>query len=132
MKATWPVSKYVATTLTLQEDLPKGSTVEAWVTLDMLSPPEVELVPRAPSHIGVTEDKGAELELVVPDHQHIQDGDVLVIAFDHMPTLKEKAVAEANLRDLCKITRAAAGIVMLPGQRFGAMSTEAVTRVFAD
>ena len=126
----------LATTLTLQEDFPKGSRVEAYLVERTSAwgntQRNVELVPVRTEHVGVTEDKGAELALPVPAHQHIQDGDVLVITFDEQPSQAQIKDAEEKLAVLVRVSRAVAGVVMWPGQQFGTMRSAHVESVLAD
>jgi hypothetical protein len=122
------------TVLTLQEDLPKGSRVEAYLYtvrvpgLLATTYDEVELVPVRTEHVGVTEDKGAELALSVPDHHHIQDGDVLTITLPKDATMQDHSVATVQLSELVSHTRAAAGLVLIAGQQFGVGDPEEVMR----
>jgi hypothetical protein len=124
------------TTLTLQEDFPKGSRVEGYLRMyseqGTQTTYEIELVPVRTEHVGVTEDKGAELALPVPDHHHIQDGDVLTITLPEFATQKDRAEAQAVLRSLVSSTRAMAGLVLNHGQGFGTQNPREVMRARSD
>lgn len=123
------------TTLVLQEDFPKGSSIEGYLiehSNGVAVHHEVELVPIRTEHVGVTEDKGAELELVVPDHHHIQDGDVLTIMLPEFASQQDHADASAKLVQLVKNTRAAAGMVLSHGQQFGKVDPKEVLSAYSD
>lgn len=125
------------TTLTLQEDFPKGSRIEAYlvdttITWGNTQKTTVELVPIRTEHVGVTEDKGAELALPVPDHHHIQDGDVLTITLSEFASQKDYVDAVATLSALVASTRAAAGMVLNHGQQFGKLDPREAMRAYSD
>jgi hypothetical protein len=133
------VPRILATTLTLQEDFPKGSKVEAWLRgfrdwaagTAVWSDPDVELVPIRTEPVGVTEDKGAELSMkAVP--VHIPEGSILVLSIPVTWSLQQRSEMNKVLTDAVRYSRAVAGVMLPEGSKLSAHQLEELAQYAAD